>query len=76
MCGGDAGEMLWVGKGVTVFLLDLGVGVCPATAGCHVVWCTLQKWKVNFSFSLISKLIAEGLCNIFNVLRTFEQLTV
>lgn len=43
MCGGDAGEMLWVGKGVTVFLLDLGVGVRPATAGCHVVWCTLAK---------------------------------
>lgn len=36
-CGGDAGETLWVGKGVTVFLLGLGVGVCPAAADSHVV---------------------------------------
>lgn len=36
-CGGDAGETLRVGNGVTDFLLGLGVGVCPAAAESHVV---------------------------------------
>lgn len=68
------------GRGcATVFLPDLGTDVCHVTVE-SATWfrCTLAKAEseLGYFLLLISTLIAEGLCNIFNMLRTFEQLAV
>lgn len=60
-----------LGVGDTVFLCDLRTGVLHATAE-NATWVIYgQRPNMNFPFS---KLIAKGLCNILNTLRTFKQL--